>query len=260
MQRNKNRKVMRMGDLVRKTGVRKATIHFYISQGLLPKPKKRERNVAYYDETYVERIRLIKELQLKRFLPLKAIKEVLSQTDGKLSASELNVIRIGGRCLIQSEERRFKCEPQTLDELSERTGLPVEDIREMERCEIISSAPDKHGRKVYQDIDIRIVEAFAEVRKAGFAKEHGFEVEGFQMHSDLIGVLAIEEVKDFARRLHAQSLDDPEFLPRLVENGLESTNFYVSQLRRKKLLEAIRLFIENGEDAFDHSKEKMQEG
>ncbi len=244
-------KGMKMGELVRKTGVQKATIHFYISRGLLPKPRKAGRNMAYYDESYVHRIKLIKELQVKWFLPLDVIKEVISQTGGTLSPSELDVIRIGGRCLMQFEELRDKYEPQTLEELSVRTALPVEDILEMERCEIISSVADKRGKRLYEDVDIRIVEAFAAIRKVGFTKARGFTVAGFRLQSDVIGMLAVEEVKDLARELRDHLLDDPDFLPDLARNGLETINNYISHLHRKKFLEAMRAFIADGENTLE---------
>lgn len=256
MKKNPAGKVMKMAELSEKTGVRKATIHFYINQGLLPKPVKTEKNMAYYDESYVERIKLIKELQLRWFLPLNVIKEVISQAGDVLSASELDVIRVGGRSLMQFEELRDKYKPQTLDELSARTGLPKEDILEMERCEIISTIGNKRGQKLYEDNDIRIVEAFAAIRKIGFTEEHGFDVEGFRLQSDMIGMLAVQEVKDLARDLRAQPLDDPDFLPTLAKNGLETINNYISHLHRKKFLEAMRAFINNGEFAAGQSKEK----
>jgi len=81
-------KLMKMAELVRRTGVEKQAIHFYINKGLLPRPLKTKKNMAYYDESYVERIKLIKGLQLKRFLPLDIIKEVINRTDGKLMLSK----------------------------------------------------------------------------------------------------------------------------------------------------------------------------
>lgn len=236
---------MKMNELVRRTGVRKATIHFYISQGLLPKPRKTERNMAYYDETYVDRIALIKELQVRWFLPLNIIKDVISRTDGKLSPSELDVIKTGSRWLIHSEEHRRKYKPHTLNQLSLKTGLPAEDILDMERQEIISSTQGKSGTRTYRDIDIRIAEAFAAIRKVGFTKERGFDVSGFRFHSDLISMLAVEEVKDFARRLADRSLDDPKFLPKLAEKGMESINVYISHLHRKKFVETVQSFLES---------------
>ena len=59
-------------------GVGRETIRFYIREGLLPEPERPGRNVAWYDESFVERIALIKELQQKRFLPLQVIKAIVA--------------------------------------------------------------------------------------------------------------------------------------------------------------------------------------
>src|SRR4030043_114849 len=51
-------------------------IHFSPPEGLLPKPRKQGRNVAEYDDGFVERIRFIKELQDRYFFPLAVIKNI----------------------------------------------------------------------------------------------------------------------------------------------------------------------------------------
>jgi len=72
-----------MKDLVSLSGVSKQTIHFYLREGLLLPPVNTSKNMAYYAESTVEDIRLIKDLQEKRFLPLTVIKEFLkARRDG----------------------------------------------------------------------------------------------------------------------------------------------------------------------------------
>lgn len=68
---------MKIKELVQRTEISKETIHYYIREGLLPKPRKRCKNMADYDESYIEKIRRIKELQYNHFLPLAVIKEIL---------------------------------------------------------------------------------------------------------------------------------------------------------------------------------------
>ena len=60
---------MKISDLVKRTQVSKETIHYYVREGLVPRPRKFAKNLASYNESYVERIRLIKELQDHHFLP-----------------------------------------------------------------------------------------------------------------------------------------------------------------------------------------------
>lgn len=71
-----------MRDLVRLSGLPRETIHFYLAQGLLPKPVKTGRNTAVYGEEHLDRLRRIKDLQETHFLPLRAIKAVLDERDG----------------------------------------------------------------------------------------------------------------------------------------------------------------------------------
>ena len=56
---------------------RSATVRHYLREGLLPEPVKTSRNMAYYPPEFVDRIRLIKQLQEERFMPLKVIRELL---------------------------------------------------------------------------------------------------------------------------------------------------------------------------------------
>ena len=67
---------MRIDDLARRAGVPTRTIRYYTQQGLLNPPLLRGR-VGFYDDQHLERLRLIKELQEKRFLPLSVIKSVI---------------------------------------------------------------------------------------------------------------------------------------------------------------------------------------
>lgn len=67
---------MRIDDLAQRAGVPTRTIRYYTQQGLLPSPMLRGR-VGYYDDTHLDRLRLIKELQEKRFLPLSVIRSVV---------------------------------------------------------------------------------------------------------------------------------------------------------------------------------------
>lgn len=239
MKKKPEKQTFKMAELVKRTGVKKVTIHFYISEGLLPKPRKTEKNVAFYDESYVERIRQIKELQFKYLLPLKIIKEIVAQSDAEMSEAEMNLLRVGALALLKSLDRRQRYRPLTMDELSSKTGLPEVEILEMEKCEIISSVKDEQGRRVYHEYDIKVVEAFAEIRRGGMTRELGFKVDQFRMQSDVISTLAKEEVKDFVRKLSVQykSNYDIENIVRLSENAIDSVNLFIAALRRKKILE-----------------------
>lgn len=83
----------KISDLARETGVSTGTIKFYIREGLLPSPTlKTGRNMAWYDRSFVDRIRAIKELQQKRFLPLDVIKAILDHDSEVISQREVDTL------------------------------------------------------------------------------------------------------------------------------------------------------------------------
>src|SRR6187549_3296739 len=71
------KELLKISELAERADVPVATVRHYLREGLLPEPVKTSRNMAWYPPEFVERIQLIKELQERRFMPLKAIKGLL---------------------------------------------------------------------------------------------------------------------------------------------------------------------------------------
>lgn len=72
-------KLLRIGELSRRTGVSTSAINYYIREGLLPQPLKTAPNMAYYDPGYVDMINSIKVLQREKGLSLSGIKDLLDR-------------------------------------------------------------------------------------------------------------------------------------------------------------------------------------
>lgn len=72
----KNNKWIRISELEKKSGVLRRTIHFYLQKGLLHAPLKTGKTMAYYDESHLKKLRIIKDARKKGF-PIAAIKERL---------------------------------------------------------------------------------------------------------------------------------------------------------------------------------------
>ncbi len=66
-----------MAELARRSGVTRETIHFYLREGLLPRPEKGGRTVAYYGEAHLERLQLIRRLRDEKYLPIAVIRRLL---------------------------------------------------------------------------------------------------------------------------------------------------------------------------------------
>lgn len=73
------RRLMKVSQLSKLTGVSTSAINYYVRMGLLPPPLKTHRNMAYYDASYVQMINYIKKLQHQRHLPLSRIKEIMEK-------------------------------------------------------------------------------------------------------------------------------------------------------------------------------------
>ena len=72
---------MRISELSRVSGVPVATVKFYLRERLLPDGRLTSPNQAQYDDTHVQRLRLIRALVGVGGLSLAAVREVLTQID-----------------------------------------------------------------------------------------------------------------------------------------------------------------------------------
>lgn len=86
--------LVKISDLARRSGVPAPTIKHYMREGLLPEPHKRtSRNMAYYDARLADRVRVIKELQGERFLPLKVIGDMLEPAPSSAIRADLDEVQ-----------------------------------------------------------------------------------------------------------------------------------------------------------------------
>jgi len=114
------RELLRMGQLAEASGVPAATIKHYLREGLLPEPVKTSRNMAYYPPEFVDRIRLIKQLQEERFMPLRVIRSMLDEDPDRARTLVELEDRILERALAGERTRTSAAE------VRERYDVPVE--------------------------------------------------------------------------------------------------------------------------------------
>ncbi len=79
MQDTSKKDLLKISQLAQKAGVSTPTVKHYVREGLIPRPVKTSRNMAYYSEADIHRIRLVKKLQKEKFLPLEVIKRLLDK-------------------------------------------------------------------------------------------------------------------------------------------------------------------------------------
>jgi DNA-binding transcriptional MerR regulator len=214
--------MLRMGELARASGVSAATIKHYLREGLLPEPVKTSRNMAYYPADFVDRIKMIKQLQEERYMPLRVIKDLLEEDPERAKA----LIELGDKLLehaLESEServsaaelRRYEVPQDVLDRLAELGVL----------------TPDKDG---YSPSDVRIVEAISRFRAGGYEERIGFTVYDTLRYKEAMAELVKQEVDVLMERL-AGEMDSDEAMA-LIEAGNQPLNDLLAAMHTKALV------------------------
>jgi DNA-binding transcriptional MerR regulator len=232
-----NNEMLRMGELARASGVSAATIKHYLREGLLPEPVKTSRNMAYYPADFVDRIRMIKQLQEERYMPLRVIRDLLEEDPDRARA----LIELGDRLLehaLASESERVSAA-----EVRHRYDVPQDVLDRLAELEVIT--PDDRG---YSPSDIHIVEAISRFRAGGYEERIGFTVYDTLRYKQSMGDLVRQEVDVLMERLAGEM--DPDEAMELIEAGTQPLNDLIAAMHTKALvaeLERRRGSAEDGE-------------
>ena len=192
----------RMKDLCELTGLPRQAIHFYIQQGLLPEGDKTGRNMAYYGEAHVERIKLIRQLQHERFLPLKAIRAVLDERDDAFSPVQRRLLKDLKQRLPATLAHRDEVR-ETIDarEMTARAGLIKKDLEEMAAIGLLAISRGARGKLLVAKDDAWMIELWGEVRALGFTRELGFPASVLAIYEEAIAAMFAREIELFTKRL-----------------------------------------------------------
>ncbi len=172
----------KISDLERLSGVNRSTIHYYVHEGILPKPHMTGRTSAYYDQRHLKRLKSI-----QRF------KGEFTRVTGK-SRMPMEMLR----ALIEREDPlKRSIISKALD--IDLSGLDAESRR---RTEIIVAALMLYTERGYYRTSVRDI-----------ARETGISVPTFYKHftnkRDLF-VAVIEYVIDKFRKEYREALEGTE--------------------------------------------------
>ena len=165
---------MKIGKLVKKTGVPKETIHFYIRQGLLRKPRKSSVNAAEYNERYVDQIRLIKDLRDNYYLPIPEIKKIVKNYK-KQSPSNQAVSQFHSK-FSRPLDRLLTTEVIGRDAFHEATGLGWKWITRAIEWGLISPET-RDEEEIYSADDVAIGKLMVDMERVGFGPKDDFDPE-----------------------------------------------------------------------------------
>lgn len=142
----------KIGEISKRSGIPASTIRYYVREGLLPLPEKVNKKMAYYDESCVERLLVIQQLQAKRYFPLYLIKNILRRMDEGLSLAEAESVE---NAVFGAEEHDGQ---GLLDRAAvlEQTGLTEDELRLAESIGVLIPFLRENGRTLYDEEDVRI--------------------------------------------------------------------------------------------------------
>lgn len=226
---------LRMKDLCERTKLPRQAIHFYLQQGLLPPGTKTGRNMAFYGEEHVARVLLIKKLQHERFLPLRAIKALLEGHEGHFSPAQ--------RALLSDIKQRFTTAqlaksdalPElavSADEACARTGVPRADLDRAVELGVIGAREGDDGTTLIAQEDLWMLEAWAEIRRLGYADELGFRIDDLALLQEVVDDLFQREALLLASRIERTS---PERAAAMIERALPIVHQFITGLHIKRI-------------------------
>ncbi len=166
--------LVKMSELSKRSSVPAPTIKHYIREGLLPGPEIRtSKNMAYYDVRLAGRIRVIKQLQAERFLPLRLIADLLEPAPSdKIRADRDTAQR---RALVQiaphvgagvqdtGKQRRKR------SEVMKTFGVTRAELDSLEKAGVLDLRGDGETAG-YGGIDLKLLDILADVRRLGLGE------------------------------------------------------------------------------------------
>ena len=233
---------MKISQLVKRTGVPKETIHFYIREGLLRKPRKSGVNAAEYNEGYVDQIRLIKDLRDNYYLPIPEIKKIVKDFK-KLSPSDQAVSQFYSR-FFRPVDRLLAKEIVGRDAFKEATGLGWKWLNKAEEWGVIS--PETcDGEVIYSPDDLAIGKLMVDMDRLGFGPSDGFDPEDLRHIAEFVKKYIVTAFKKYYQD-NLEKLTSKEYVERASQfHELISLFFY--HLYRKFVREASKRVLESRE-------------
>ncbi len=218
----------RMKDLCDRTGLPRQAIHFYIQEGLLPEGEKTGRNMAYYGEAHVERLKLIKQLQHERFLPLRAIRAVLDEEDDGFTQPQRRFFldvkhRLGPVASGAGDAGAEKLVP--IHPILLRSGVSREDADELSRIGVLQIVKKK-GQKLVAKEDAWMIELWGELRASGFTRALGFVPEDVTLFAQALEAMFAKERAMLKERLAGLP---PDEVARMVESAIPLLNQFMAR-------------------------------
>jgi DNA-binding transcriptional MerR regulator len=229
---------MRIDELARRAGVPTRTIRYYTQQGLLNPPTLRGR-VGFYDDQHLERLRLIKELQEKRYLPLSIIHSVIRHYE---SGTNLETMLAPLDIVFQPRWDATERKEFTRADLAQTAGVDTSVVDAAEEMGFLFPTGRGRERRYTQD-DVHMLEVAQQWLKLGLPKRLG------KLYRESLEEISQMQVRAFNQSVVAplakEQLEPDVARERLLEGYQAMANVFnqlVALLHRKVLQKSVESF------------------
>lgn len=130
---SERKKKIPMRELEKLTNMTRATINFYIKEGLLPVPQKSAKNMAYYDEEFIEKLKIIEKMRNADFT-LNQIKRLVNYDTNTINGFGLQILESVNKLLPYGVDQNLV----SISQIKE-IGFSDENINELIDLRIIIS-------------------------------------------------------------------------------------------------------------------------
>jgi DNA-binding transcriptional MerR regulator len=222
---------LKMSELAERSGVSTGTIKHYLREGLLGTEDdvlRTSRNMAYYPEEFVERIRLIKRLQEERFMPLRVIREVMSDDPERAA----RVIELEDRILERAVEAG-ETGRVSRSTVYDTYAVPRNVLTRLEELGVLT--PNRRG---YDADDVAIIAAISRFRAGGYEEAIGFTVYDTLRYREALTPLVADEVGVLLSRLAGEV--EVERAVEIITSGVEPLRELIGAMHSKLLLAELR--------------------
>lgn len=231
-------RLLKMSEFAAESGVPAPTIKHYLREGLLPEPVRTGRNMAYYDAALIPRVRQIKHLQKRLFLPLNVIKEVLEARGDTVSDADIALERSIAAVLKDGTTAKALMRTR-----AEAQGATAHELDLFAKLGLLTPKT-LDGETYYEGDDIEFLNLLATARAAGL-REDMLPPTILVEYAKAISNLVRLELTMFRKGVLPTAGDD---LSRLAATATGLSERLVVILRRKLLLPTLRELIAEHEE------------
>lgn len=236
---------MRIDELANRAGVPNRTIRYYCQQGLLAPPILKGR-IGYYDSSHLDRLKLIRELREKRFLPLSVIGGVVKRYE---VGEDLETMLAPLDRLFAPQWDAGQNDQLTRDQLAEAAGVSEQVVAAAEDMGFLF--PERQGReRSYTSDDVHVLEIAEQWMEMGLPKDLG---RLYRRSFEQISKLQVEAFNQcIAAPLADRDLSANETKDALIDGYKSMGRIFdrlAQHLHRKLLQKAVESYAQLSEDS-----------